>query len=86
MDTEQCFKQNAEFPGDLGNWMADNNILCKILCIFGNSVQFTKFCEFCRIQNREILVGWYMTGIKSACGLSRIILNRFWKNYVRYIP
>ena len=49
MDTEQCFNLNSEFPGKLANWMADNNILCKILCIFGNSVQFTKFSEFCGI-------------------------------------
>ena len=38
-------KQNSEFSRELCCREAKNIIFCKILCIFRNSAQFTRFCE-----------------------------------------
>ena len=55
MDTEHSMKQNSEFSPELCCQEAKNIVSCKILHIFSNSAQFTKFCE--KSQNRRILVG-----------------------------
>ena len=58
MDTEQNMKQTEEFSRELCCREAKNVIFCKILCIFPNSVQFTRFCDkISRAQNHGILEG-----------------------------
>ena len=48
MDTEESMKQNSKFVRELCCQEAENIVFCKILHIFSNSAQFTKFCKkFC---------------------------------------
>ena len=48
-------KQNLEFSQELRCREAKNIIFCKILCIFPNSAQLTRFCE--KFSGRRILEG-----------------------------
>ena len=51
MDTEQNMKQTSELSRELCCQEAKNIIFCKILCIFLNSAQFTRFCEKFRVPS-----------------------------------
>ena len=54
MDTEQSMKQNSEISLELRCREAKNSIFCKILHIFSNSAQLTKFFEkFCDCRIAE---------------------------------
>ena len=55
MDTEQSMKQNSKFSRELCCREAENIVFCKILRIFSNSAEFTKFCK--KLCDRRILVG-----------------------------
>ena len=61
MDTEQSMKQTFKFSQELCCHEAENIVFCKILRMFSNSAQFTKFCE--KFYDRRILVGLHSTSL-----------------------